>query len=92
MNMKRRGPLARHSPQAESQYPGVICLLWRCEPPAVSPEEVWREEAIIKTPACLLGYVGRRPNAAAIGLINRINNLTRHVQMMRLKLRTQRAV
>lgn len=49
------------------EYPGVICLLLRCEPPAVSPEDVWREEATIKTPACQLGYVGRRRNAAAIG-------------------------
>ena len=67
------------------EYPGVISLLWRCEPPAVSPEEVWREEATIKTPACLPGYVGRRRNAAAIGLINWIDNLARQVQMMVLK-------
>jgi len=38
-----------------------------------------------------LRYIGRRRNAAAIGLINLIYNPARSEQMVRLKLRPQRA-
>jgi hypothetical protein len=38
-----------------------------------------------------LRYVGRRRNAAAIGLINLIYNLARSEQMVRLKLRPRTA-
>ncbi len=38
-----------------------------------------------------LRYIGRRRNAAAIGLINLIYNLARYEQIVRLKLRPRTA-
>jgi hypothetical protein len=39
----------------------------------------------------VLGYIGQRRNAAAIGLINLIYNLARYEQIVRLKLFPLRA-